>query len=93
MCTNNVKKKLLNNLANIQLREPNELGLAMREWLKLKEYLIQLANEPYFMKNEEWYYYDEIKGICKLTDKALPETVKSYEAFYELLDKMRFEDD
>lgn len=40
--------------------------------------------QPYFMKNKEWYYYDNSdseKGI-KLTDKAPPEAVKSYEDFY-----------
>jgi hypothetical protein len=36
------------------------------------------------MKNKEWYYFDPAdseKGI-KLTDKAPPEAVKSYEKFY-----------
>ena len=39
---------------------------------------------PYFMQNKEWYYFDPAdseKGI-KLTDKAPPEAVKSYEKFY-----------
>ena len=26
--------------------------------------------EPYFMKNEEWYYFDEEEFLYKLTDKA-----------------------
>lgn len=37
---------------------------------------------PYFMTNEEWYYYDEVEEMFKLTDKAPPEAVKSYEEFY-----------
>ena len=37
------------------------------------------ATLPYFMSNEEWYYYDEKAGMCCLTDKAPPEAVMSYE--------------
>jgi hypothetical protein len=37
---------------------------------------------PYFMTNKEWYYYDEVEEMFKLTDKAPPEAVKSYEEFY-----------
>lgn len=41
--------------------------------------------KPYFMKNKDWYYFDNKdpeRGI-KLTDKAPPEAVKSYEEFYK----------
>lgn len=38
---------------------------------------------PYFMQNEEWYYYDEIDEIYKLTDKAPIEAVESYNDFYK----------
>lgn len=44
-------------------------------------------NEPYFMKNKEWYFYDELDECYKLTDKAPPEAVKSYEEFYTELEK------
>lgn len=37
---------------------------------------------PYFMENEEWYYYDEKEGIYKLTDKAPKEAIESYKEFY-----------
>ncbi len=38
---------------------------------------------PYFMTNEEWYYHDPEEWCYKLTDKAPPEAVKSYEEFYD----------
>lgn len=43
-------------------------------------------NEPYFMKNEEWYYYDKDEHILKLTDKAPEKAKRSYEKFYEELE-------
>ena len=39
--------------------------------------------EPYFVQNKDWYYYDEKEGRCKLTEKAPPEAVKSYNEWYE----------
>lgn len=48
--------------------------------------------KPYFKTNEDWYYYDEDEGTLKLTDKAPPEAVKSYEEYYEMKRKLRFED-
>ena len=41
------------------------------------------VSKPYFMKNEEWYYYDEKEEEYKLTDKAPIEAIESYEEFYE----------
>lgn len=38
---------------------------------------------PYFMKNKEWYYYDEQEEIYKLTDKAPLKAIESYKEFYE----------
>lgn len=38
---------------------------------------------PYFMENEEWYYYDEKEEIFKLTDKAPEKAKESYRQFYE----------
>ena len=40
-------------------------------------------SKPYFMENEEWYYYDEEEGIYKLTDKATREARESYKEFYK----------
>jgi len=37
---------------------------------------------PYFMKNPEWYYFDESERTFKLTDKAPRKAVKSYKRFY-----------
>ena len=41
-----------------------------------------MQREPYFLKNKDWYYFDEEEWCYKLTDKATPEAVKSYEEFY-----------
>lgn len=38
---------------------------------------------PYFITNEEWYYYDDEEGIYKLTDKATEKAKESYEEFYK----------
>lgn len=38
---------------------------------------------PYFMENDEWFYYDEEEGICKLTDKAPQKAIESYKEFYD----------
>ena len=38
---------------------------------------------PYFMKNKKWYYEDnENEPHFRLTDKAPPKAVESYEEFY-----------
>ena len=42
--------------------------------------------EPYFMTNEEWFYFDEDEWCYKLTEKAPEKAIKSYEEFYEKLD-------
>lgn len=41
-----------------------------------------LQEEPYFMKNEEWYKHDDKHNKYVLTDKAPEEARKSYEKFY-----------
>lgn len=41
-----------------------------------------IQSEPYFMKNKEWYYFDEDEFMYKLTDKATDEARKSYEEYY-----------
>ena len=38
--------------------------------------------QPYFMTNEDWYYYDEDASCYKLKEGAPEEAVKSYEEFY-----------
>ena len=48
---------------------------------------MEFAEKPYFMTNEEWYYYDEEEGILKLTDKATSEAINSYKKFYKSLNE------
>lgn len=38
---------------------------------------------PYFMENEEWYYFDEKKWRYFLTDKAPQKAIDSYNEFYD----------
>ena len=44
-----------------------------------------IIDEPYFMTNKEWYYFDKKERIYKLTDKATDKAIKSYEEFYKQL--------
>lgn len=37
---------------------------------------------PYFITNEDWYYYDEEEEMYKLTDKATEKAKQSYYEFY-----------
>lgn len=48
--------------------------------------------EPYFMQNKEWYTFDEVEFKYKLTDKAPPKAVESYNEFYDLLDSTKLEE-
>lgn len=43
-----------------------------------------IAEEPYFMKNSEWYYHDEKEWKYKLTakGKAIKKVVESYKEYY-----------
>lgn len=43
------------------------------------------TEEPYFMKDKRWYYFDEEEFCYKLTDEAPEEAVESYKEFYNLL--------
>jgi hypothetical protein len=43
-----------------------------------------ILDMPYFMTNEEWYYFDWNEMIYKLTDKATQEAKESYEEYYFL---------
>lgn len=42
-----------------------------------------MLDRPYFMENEEWYYFDFEEKKFKLTDKANNEAKESYKAYYE----------
>ena len=42
-------------------------------------------DEPYFMTNEEWYFFDFKEKIYKLTDNAPDKVKESYEEFYNNL--------
>ncbi len=37
---------------------------------------------PYFMENEEWFYYDNEKEIYILTEKAPEKARRSYYEYY-----------
>lgn len=42
-----------------------------------------MRNEiPYFLKNPDWYRFDEKEIKYVLTDKATKEAIESYEEFY-----------
>lgn len=42
-------------------------------------------SEPYFMKNKEWYFFDEKEDKYKLTKEAPKEAIESYNDFCKLL--------
>ena len=42
-----------------------------------------MKDMPYFMENEEGYYFDYKKGKFVLTDKAQEKAVESYKEFYD----------
>lgn len=44
-----------------------------------------MIEKPYFLENEEWYYFDEKNFCYKLTDKATEKAKQSYQDFYEEL--------
>lgn len=47
-----------------------------------------INEQPYFLSNKDWYYYDEEDFCYKLTDKATKEAIKSYEEYYNNFDDM-----
>lgn len=49
--------------------------------------------EPLFMKNKEWYYFDEDECKLKLTDKATKEAIESYNEFYNELEPTYYIED
>lgn len=46
-----------------------------------------IVDKPYFMTNEEWYYYDEKTFKYKLTTKAPQKAIDSYNEYYKKLDE------
>lgn len=46
-----------------------------------------IDKEPYFLTNKDWYYYDYNEFMYKLANIAPEEAIKSYNEFYELLNK------
>ena len=46
-----------------------------------------MLDMPYFMENEEWYFFDGTKKVFVLTDKAPEKAKKSYDAFYAAVRK------
>lgn len=44
-----------------------------------------MVDMPYFMTNEEWYYFDYQKRKYILTDKAPDKAKRSYEEYYKEL--------
>ena len=42
-----------------------------------------MIDMPYFMKNEEWYYFDVKGKRYKLTSKAPQKAKDSYKEFYK----------
>lgn len=48
---------------------------------------MMIFEEPYFLKDDKWFYYDESDGTFKLTEEGLKleEVKKSYDDFYNEL--------
>lgn len=46
-----------------------------------------LLKQPYFMENEDWYYYDNKKKKFVLTEKAPLKAKQSYEEHYKELNE------
>lgn len=47
-----------------------------------------MQKEPYFMKNPDWYYFDEDEFCYKLTDKATEKAKESFREFYANEERM-----
>lgn len=43
-------------------------------------------DEPYFMRNKEWYYFDKDAWRYRLTEKAPDKAKQSYKEFYKELE-------
>jgi len=45
-----------------------------------------LADEPYFLKDKSWYYFDEKDCKYFLTDKAPEKARESYREYYSMIE-------
>jgi hypothetical protein len=42
-----------------------------------------IFEKPYFMKNEDWFFFDEEECMYRLTEKATEKAKQSYEEYYK----------
>lgn len=47
------------------------------------------VDEPYFMKNKNWYYFDFEKRKYMLTDEAPKKAVESYNEYYKTIESVK----
>ena len=47
------------------------------------------VDEPYFMKNKTWYYFDFEERKYKLTEEAPKEAIESYNDYYKEIESIR----
>lgn len=47
---------------------------------------MQIMDQPYFMMNPEWFYFDEEECKYKLTDQAPLEAWESYFQMYQIFE-------
>jgi len=50
-----------------------------------------INEEPLFMKNSEWFTFDEETWMYKLTEKAPQEAIDSYNEYYETINSVAIE--
>ncbi len=48
---------------------------------------MNILDRPYFMENDDWYYWDKTEWKYKLTNKAPQKAIESYKEFYKELAK------
>ena len=48
-----------------------------------------IAEQPYFMENDEWYTFDEESFRYVLTDKAPQKAIDSYNEYYNEVEGWR----
>lgn len=51
-----------------------------------------IKEQPYFMSNKDWYYFDESKCCYKLTAAAPEKASQSYKEFYNALNSCLIEE-
>lgn len=72
--------------ASCRCRNDNILCKALEIWLERWNKNMEHKNEPFFLKNKDWYTYDYDKCRYVIKDTA-PEKVKeNYKRFYKELD-------